>query len=611
MNIQLCEVRVENFRSIKNATIYLNPLSVMFGMNDSGKSNFLLALGLALGNKSITEEDVFCSQNVNRNFETNVTVDLKFIPVNDAGVQSETFNDLWGRHLGEYVQTDEEEREFFAFRTKFIYDQDKEYYGKERLLITSWQDERIDEGGIIGGRTLFAFECAYLDAHRDISIHIRDKTSMWSRQISKLKVPEEAKEDIENSLTEMNARIMEESPFLQQASKDLVTSTNTGDGRIDIHPIAQTIDELHKGLDIYVTQGISSAISMSNMGSGTRSRAVFASLRTIVNEKINGATETPLFYITAFEEPEAHVHPQAQRKLISDFSDFQGQRVITTHSPYILSSSNVKDLIYAAMHNAETRFISLSRINLEDDEISKIKRMVIDTSGEILFAKAVIFAEGDTERLALPIFFEEYFGRAPFELGISIVGVGGEGNYPPFMKFFESVDAKWFIFSDGEPDVVQKLKSRMKVLKKLDTEPDLNQYDNVIVLDSPYNYEQYLIASGYIDEIVSAIDESGSQPHENELSHFEHFSRSKFSQKNAPKCIECKNVVWERERRNFCCGKGREQAVIDYFMKKGKKVELAIPVAKKILASNADERKYPPKIKILLERINECVEGQR
>jgi ABC-type lipoprotein export system ATPase subunit len=108
---------------------------------------------------------------------------------------------------------------------------------------------------------------------------------------------------------------------------------------------------------------------------------------------------------TVVEEPEAHLYPIAQKEiveLISLFGNKQNNQIlITTHSPYILSSFN--NLIYAKnlAKNKEISFIrkeimidyndvNAFMINEEnfysilDDEIKQIKTEEIDKASEIL-----------------------------------------------------------------------------------------------------------------------------------------------------------------------------------------------------------------------------------
>jgi putative ATP-dependent endonuclease of OLD family len=39
-------------------------------------------------------------------------------------------------------------------------------------------------------------------------------------------------------------------------------------------------------------------------------------------------------------------------------------------------------------------------------------------------------------------------------MGIDFVGVGGYGNYLPFLRFAESLNIPWLILSDAETDAV-------------------------------------------------------------------------------------------------------------------------------------------------------------
>ena len=140
MQIKLDQVHIQNLRSIRSADVSLSPFSVMFGMNDSGKSNFVLALRLALGNGAIDSKDVFCSPEKPYCLDDVVVIDLKFIAVDAKGDRTDSFNELWGLHLGNNVMIDYDDKEFFAFRTEFIYDIEKEEYIRDRKIITEWNN---------------------------------------------------------------------------------------------------------------------------------------------------------------------------------------------------------------------------------------------------------------------------------------------------------------------------------------------------------------------------------------------------------------------------------------------------------------------------------------
>ncbi|TGN99818.1 hypothetical protein PN36_33250 [Candidatus Thiomargarita nelsonii] len=54
--------------------------------------------------------------------------------------------------------------------------------------------------------------------------------------------------------------------------------------------------------------------------------------------------------------------------------------------------------------------------SLDNESQRKIRRQVLNTRGELLFARALVLFEGETEEQALPIFANAYWGKHPYEL---------------------------------------------------------------------------------------------------------------------------------------------------------------------------------------------------
>ncbi|NBV97910.1 MAG: DUF2813 domain-containing protein [Proteobacteria bacterium] len=75
-------LRISGFRGIKNLEITFAPMTVLIGLNNSGKTTVLKAMGLALGDYSryVTEEDFHLNTDEHGN-ETKVSeiiVDTRF-----------------------------------------------------------------------------------------------------------------------------------------------------------------------------------------------------------------------------------------------------------------------------------------------------------------------------------------------------------------------------------------------------------------------------------------------------------------------------------------------------------------------------------------------------
>jgi putative ATP-dependent endonuclease of OLD family len=566
----------------------LEPFSIFFGKNDTGKSNLLSALKYAFSGGSISDDDVFLSPAYPFTREKSVIIDLMFVPINEDQNRIKSFDDSWSMHFGENVSIDSDDNEFFSFRAKYSYDKEKEDYIWERQRIDAWDEKNIVAGKGIGFQTLSAFDYIFLDAQRDIALDIRNKNSLWNKQIAKLQMSEGVKAEIENSLKEIGGKIKLESPFLQDVEKDLSDIINNNKSQIDVSPIARNVNELYKGLDIYVAPESSNHFSIANLGLGTRSKAVFSVLNTIIKRRMETSQSVPYFCILALEEPEAHIYPHSQRHLIQNFLQIKGQKIVTTHSPYLLTSLSINNLFHVSLNNAESKYTSISGLHLGKDEIRKIDRFVLNTRGDILFSNVTILAEGETEEQSLSVFFQEYFNKTPFEIGVNIVGVGGKGKkYLPFLQILEKIGISWFIFSDGEEKTIKDLQETIQNLKGITESIDLSEIDNNIILEG-HNYETYLVKDGYKEELIMAINE------------FE----------DASKAGHFSSYFESFKARYLATQKNDENAALIKCLENGKTKYPTI-IAKTICRENNCDRKFPQKIKELMEKVKWTIESQK
>ena len=140
---------------------------------------------------------------------------------------------------------------------------------------------------------------------------------------------------------------------------------------------------------------------------GTRSWISFLTLGAYVDwEKqrlVEDDPESESYIMLTMEEPEAHLHPQAQQKLYSQLCKFSGQKIISTHSPSIVAQAELCDLIHFEKINGKTQAHSFNASNYTEEEKNRIKREVISSHGELLFANTILLCEGITEEQALPI----------------------------------------------------------------------------------------------------------------------------------------------------------------------------------------------------------------
>ena len=57
--IALAQVRVEDFRGLRDLCVTLDPLTVLIGENNAGKTSFLQALGIIFGPSRASHDDFY------------------------------------------------------------------------------------------------------------------------------------------------------------------------------------------------------------------------------------------------------------------------------------------------------------------------------------------------------------------------------------------------------------------------------------------------------------------------------------------------------------------------------------------------------------------------
>jgi len=191
--------------------------------------------------------------------------------------------------------------------------------------------------------------------------------------------------------------------------------------------------------------------------------------------------------VLLIEEPEAHLHPQLQIRLLSyirKLSHEEGfQVIVTSHSPTIAAAVSFETIhVFTpgiAYKNPKT--CCLNNAGLNDKSVFFLERWLDITKSTLLFAKAVILVEGIAEAFVIPelakTIINEKYSNIPVDdnppkkledLGISIINMNGI-YFNHFMQIFtgykkvqgniistEYISVKCAGITDCDPDLASK-----------------------------------------------------------------------------------------------------------------------------------------------------------
>jgi putative ATP-dependent endonuclease of OLD family len=136
------------------------------------------------------------------------------------------------------------------------------------------------------------------------------------------------------------------------------------------------------------------------------------------------------------EEPEAHLHPQLQTRIMdllterAETANTEGtppvQVILTTHSPNLASAIPVEHLTLVA--RGSTFRLAPGLTQLDESDYAFLTRFLDVTKANLFFARSVAIVEGDAEAIVLPA-LAQAVGRSFNECGVSVVNVGGVGLF--------------------------------------------------------------------------------------------------------------------------------------------------------------------------------------
>ncbi len=161
--------------------------------------------------------------------------------------------------------------------------------------------------------------------------------------------------------------------------------------------------------------------------------------------------------VLALDEPATTLHPTWQGVLQSELKKTPGQVILVSHSPALVPMESGDDLARVVRlakvgHATTLRRLPDRLLTARAARIVRAFALSADARG-LLFCRATVLTEGETELGALPIWFaksktaREY--GTPLDLDLGFFGVYGDGGYTNVLSVLGGFGIPWSIACDG------------------------------------------------------------------------------------------------------------------------------------------------------------------
>ncbi len=506
----ISQLKLWNFRKYGSETFNINTpnldvlfnegLNLLIGENDSGKSAIIDAIKLVLKAHAyewIRAEDKDFYTNSENKISERLRIEIHFKGIKDD--EAKNFIE-WLGWEDEKIKTVDENgttSEETVKRPKLVLIYDVER--KNGNVIPSDIRAGMDgTGHILNAEAREYLKCTYLKPLRDAENELlAKKNSRLAKILADHKLFKNA--NIDHTLIETFNRANSdvEQFFNNNESEEGEESNRSQIKDVIDEFLKEFIEEDYSSkFDVSPTdiKNILEKISLgiegkNNLGLGTLNRIFMATELLHLRRNWNGLK------LCVIEELEAHLHPQAQMKIIEklkkESEENNIQFILTTHSPNIASKVDLKSLLICKENDV---FPMGEDFTILGDEIKTgkyknsyeyLERFLDVTKSNLFFAKGIILVEGWSEEILIPKIAEK-IGYDLTKQEISIINVGSTA----FLHF-----AKIFLRNDGK-----KMKIPISIVTDLDEQEyirerkkDENGLDIKIGKNYEYNYQKQSI----------------------------------------------------------------------------------------------------------------------
>ncbi|WP_369815018.1 ATP-dependent endonuclease [Aeromicrobium sp. Leaf245] len=365
-------MKITNHSRIEDLTLELRRHAVIVGANDVGKSSILRMLNLLLGTSTAGLYQALKPADL-RDPEQPLVVDVLW----------SDFSEPNRRPFPSEISIGQDKATEYLW-VQMVVEQDLE--DEEAVAVRRWFPESGHERAPTREQ-LEAFGWRYLRATRGASMmdgpHSPVRTLLAAAELG------ENKEGLKTLLDQFNAKLADNesvgellSTVARHLSRAMPRAVTKDD--FAVRSLTDPSSDVLQDVTMFLNRG-DGQVSLMEQSDGVR-QLMSMTLFDLAEGTAN---------VLAIDEPEIHLHPTSQRTAADLLSGDGNQKIIVTHSPYILHRFEPAEVIAVDRHGVSHQ--------VEDSKLSKVEKVRAHWWSpkllEALTARFVIVVEGDADRV--------------------------------------------------------------------------------------------------------------------------------------------------------------------------------------------------------------------